>query len=105
MHYIFTASILSLVRNLLAASAHVAQSSTPSNLVAQWAEAGPGPGAVSAAFLAIYSEALFWLGLARRRPCTWPVTWRTSHSNVCKLKESKIISLTMPTKYCLKYGA
>ena len=73
--------------DLLASSAHVAQSGTPSDLVAQRAEAGPGPGAVSAAFLAIYSEALPRLRLARRRPCTWPVTWRTSHSNVCKLKE------------------
>ena len=88
--FIFTASLLSFVRDLLAASAHVAQTSTPSDLVAQWAEAGPGPGTVSAAFLAIYSEALSWLHIlgARRRPTAGPGSWRTSHSDVYKLKES-----------------
>ena len=90
LHSFFTASLLSFVRDLLATSAHVAETSTPSDLVAQWAEARPGPGTVSAAFLAIYSEALAWL--ARRRLTAGPASWRTSNSDVYKLKRVKILS-------------
>ena len=75
-------SFLSTIRDFLAARAHLAQSDAAVDSAAEGAEAGPRPGAVGLALLAIDSRAF---ALARGRPSARPPP--TSHADVCKLEK------------------